>query len=110
MSDAKGYFHDHIRDFFHADGSAGPRLHPTGSVEAVKRSVLTHPDGLGILPHYAIAEELLAGLLHAVAIRPAMPSVRLHAMLYRTRTPMHPAIAALIDVLRAPVTEPVAPQ
>ena len=102
MSDSNGYFYDLIHDFFHSDGTARPRLHPTGSVEAVKRSVLTNPHGLGVLPKYAVAEELRAGLVHAVTIRPAVPSVRLHAMLYRTRAPMHPAVAELINVLRRP--------
>jgi DNA-binding transcriptional LysR family regulator len=103
VSDATGYFHDLIRDFVHSEGMAGPRLHPTGSVEAVKRSVVTHPHGLGVLPKYAVAEELRAGLVHAVTTRPAVPSVRLHAMFYRTRAPMHPAIADLIGVLSTPL-------
>jgi DNA-binding transcriptional LysR family regulator len=108
VSDAKGYFHALIRDFFRADGSPGPRLEPTGSVEAVKRSVLTNPHGLGVLPAYALAEELRAGRVHALAVRPALPPVRLEALPYRTRSPMHPAVAELLDVIRTTLDDRVA--
>jgi DNA-binding transcriptional LysR family regulator len=99
VSDSQGYFYMALRDFFHPDGVEGLPLQPTGSVEAVKRSVLATPLGLGVLPKYAIADELDARLVRAIAVRPALPSLHLEAMLYRTRPPMHPAIAELIDVL-----------
>jgi DNA-binding transcriptional LysR family regulator len=100
VSDSRGHFHDLVRDFFHADGLPGPRLAPTGSVEAVKQSVATDPRGLGVLPAYALSKELHGGLLRALALQPEVPRVRLEAMVYRTRAPAHPAVAALLDVLR----------
>jgi len=101
VSDARGYFHDLVRDFFRSDGVPMPRLEPTGSVEAVKQSVITDPRGVGVLPAYALGAELDAGTLCAIDVRPALPRVRLEAMLYRTRAPAHPAVTTLLDELRA---------
>lgn len=100
VSDSRGHFHDLVRDFFHADGMPGPRLAPTGSVEAVKLSVATDPRGLGVLPAYALSKDLQVGRLRALPLQPELPRVRLEAMVYRTRPPAHPAVAALVDVLR----------
>jgi DNA-binding transcriptional LysR family regulator len=100
VSDARGYFYEFIRDFFRGDGLPGPRLEPTGSVEAVKRSVVATGLALGVLPAYALGEELRAGAVHALPVRPAAPPLRLEAMLYRTRSPIHPAVAELMEVLR----------
>jgi DNA-binding transcriptional LysR family regulator len=99
VTDGQGYFYDALRRFFRSDALTGPRLHSTGSVEGVKRSVVANPNGLGVLPEYAVAEDLGAGLIRAITIRPTAPSLSLHALLYRARTPMHPAIAELMDVL-----------
>jgi DNA-binding transcriptional LysR family regulator len=106
VADSKGHFYTLVRDFFRADGAAGSPLESTGSVESVKRSVMTNPLGLGVLPKYALAEELRAGLVQALMVRPGVPSVRLEAMLYRTRSPMHPAVAELVDVLSTNVGRP----
>ena len=101
VSDARGYFFELVRDFFRADGAPSVRLEPTGSVEAVKHSVMSDPLGLGVLPHYALGAELRAGLIRVVTICPEMPPMRLVAMRYRTEPPAHPAVIALLDVLRA---------
>jgi DNA-binding transcriptional LysR family regulator len=101
VSDARGYFFDMIRDFFRGDGVPGPRLEPTGSVEGVKQSMVTDPLGLGVLPAYALAEELRTGRLRAIPMQPDLPPVRLEAMLYRTRSPTHPAVTALLETLRS---------
>jgi DNA-binding transcriptional LysR family regulator len=100
ISDARGYFFDLVRDFFRTDGVPSPRLEPTGSVEAVKSSVAADPFGLGVLPVYALGEELASGRFHTLPIQPQLPAVRLEAMQYRTRPPVHPAVAALLEILR----------
>jgi molybdate transport repressor ModE-like protein len=100
VSDARGHFFDLIRDFFRADGVPGPRLEPTGSVEAVKRSVTGDRLGLGVLPVYAVADELRANRLRTLPMQPELPPVQLEALVYHTRPPTHPAVAALLEVLR----------
>jgi molybdate transport repressor ModE-like protein len=101
VSDARGYFFELVRDFFRSDGTPGPRLEATGSVEAVKHSVTSDPLGLGVLPLYALDAELRAGQLRTVSMRPELPRMRLVAMRYRTQPPAHPAVIALLDELRA---------
>jgi DNA-binding transcriptional LysR family regulator len=100
VSDARGHFFDMIRDFFRCDGVPGPRLEPTGSVEGVKQSVIADPLGLGVLPGYALEEEFRTGRARAVPLVPDLPPLRLEAMLYRGRSPKHPALMALLDTLR----------
>jgi DNA-binding transcriptional LysR family regulator len=107
VSDAKGYFYELLRDYFRADGTSGPRLEPTGSVEAVKRSVATNRLTLGVLPAYALAEELRTGRLCALSLKPGLPRVRLEGRLYRTRPPTHPAVAELMEVLSTTLSDRV---
>jgi DNA-binding transcriptional LysR family regulator len=105
VSDAKGYFYELLRDYFHADGTLLPRLEPAGSVEAVKRSVTANPMAFGVLPAYALEEEFRTGRLCAVSLRPGLPPVLLEARSYRTRSPALPAVAELIEVLRSMLNE-----
>jgi DNA-binding transcriptional LysR family regulator len=110
LTDARGHFFDLVRGCFTFDGIPNPRLESTGSVEAVKSSVLTEQSGLGVLPIYAIAEELRAGRLSPIRVQPGLPRMRLEAMSYRTRPPMHPAVAAFLEAVRRSVSrasEPV---
>jgi len=100
MSDASGDFHALVSDFLRADDMPGPRLEATGSNEGVKRSVMTDPVGLGVLPEYALAEELRAGMVRSVPVSPALPSVRLEAVLPGGAR-SHPAVLELLEACRA---------
>jgi DNA-binding transcriptional LysR family regulator len=104
LTDARGHFFDLVRECFRSDGVPNPRLESTGSVEAVKRAVLTEHLGLGVLPIYAIGEELRIGQFSVIRIQPDLPHMRLEAMSYRTRPPTHPAVAALLDAVRRSVS------
>jgi molybdate transport repressor ModE-like protein len=110
ISDARGYFFDHVREFLRADSASSPRLEATGSVEAVKHSVLTDRLGIGVLPMYAVAEEVRTGRLFSLRVRPELPRVRLEAMSYRTRSPVHPAVAALLEAVRRNASRPSEPR
>ena len=66
----------------------------------MKRSVLAEPLALGVLPDYALAGDLRAGLARAVPVRPSLPRLRLEAHVRETR-PLAPAAADLVEVLRA---------
>jgi DNA-binding transcriptional LysR family regulator len=100
ISDARGYFFDLVQAFLQADGVPGPGLEATGSVEAVKHSVLTDRLCLGVLPIYAVAEEVRTSRLSILRVRPELPVVRLEAMSYRARQPAHPAVAVLLEAVR----------
>ena len=58
------------------DLARGPRLESAGSIDGVKRGV-KDSEAIGVLPNYAIAEELAAGSLAEVKVREPMPSIAL---------------------------------
>jgi len=59
-------------------GSAGrpPRLESAGSIDGVKRGVLTS-DAIGVLPDYAVTEELSARSLVALNLQEQLPPISL---------------------------------
>lgn len=77
----------------------GPYLQPSGSVEAVKRGVIAEPRALGMLPSYAVAEDVLRGRVARLALRRPLPPMRLVAVLSRSRA-RHPAVDALLEATR----------
>jgi DNA-binding transcriptional LysR family regulator len=99
MSDAAGDFHTLVSRFFESDGIPGPHLEASGSVEAVKRAVAADTSALGILPAYAIADELQTGDFAVLSLRPPPPRMRLEALLSKHRA-RHPAVTELIDSIR----------
>jgi LysR family hydrogen peroxide-inducible transcriptional activator len=105
LSDAAGDFHTLVRRYFESDGVPGPRLEAAGSVEGVKRGVAADASALGILPAYAVAEELAAGRIATLDVRPPPPRMRLDVMLPSAR-PRHPAAAELVDGVRRALARP----
>jgi len=99
LSDAAGDFHALVDRFFEADGVPGPRLQAAGSVEGVKKGVVGDPGALGILPSYAIAEELRSRKVARLQLRPAPPTMRLDAMVSQSRAG-HPSIVELLEGMR----------
>jgi DNA-binding transcriptional LysR family regulator len=89
-----------VRAYFGTDRLPGPHLEPAGSVEAVKRSVVTDSLALGVLPAYALAEELRARVVRPLVLEPDIPPLCLVAMPHHGRSSIHPAVAELIEVLR----------
>jgi DNA-binding transcriptional LysR family regulator len=98
-SDSSGEFHDLISNFFLEDGLPTARLQSAGSVEGVKRCVTSDRGALGILPTYAIEEELRDGRVVTVDIRPTPPAMQLVALLPRVEK-CHPSVIQLTDSLR----------
>jgi DNA-binding transcriptional LysR family regulator len=110
MSDAAGDFHGLVRQFVAADRLGGNTLEATGTVEGVKRAVTVGERALGILPAYAVAEELARGSFVQVEVRPAPPRMRLGALLSTSRA-RHPAAHELLVAIRdaaAPAQSPLA--
>lgn len=98
LSDAAGDFHDLIEAYLAADGLGAPRFEATGSIEGVKHNVAADRNALGVLPTYALAAELRAGTFRPIALRPALPHVRLDAVTVASR-PLHPAVEELLAEL-----------
>jgi len=99
VSDASGDYRDLIDRFFKRDRDGGPVLEATGSVEGVKKAVAANKDALGLLPAYAVSEELRLGVIGHIDIHPAAPLMRVEALLSPVRA-RHPAIDDLLEGLR----------
>lgn len=69
LADSEGAFNGLMKSWLGKSGLQ-PRLESAGSVDGVKRGLATS-DAIGVLPDYAVAEELAAGRL--VALKPADP-------------------------------------
>lgn len=98
MCDAGGSYHQILRQHFEAAGVPPPRMQAIGTIEGVKRGVLTDGSALGLLPEHAVASELREGLLAEVRVRPPLPSMVLRAV-YAPGT-RSPVVADLVDSLR----------
>ena len=95
VSDAAGNFHDIVQRFFKLDSLDRPTIEATGSIEGVKKAVTTDARAMGLLPAYAVADELRAGTIVRVNLRPAPPRMRLDALLSRSRV-RHPSAEELL--------------
>lgn len=98
LSDSEGSFNDLLRAWAaRVDGQ--PCFESAGSVEGVKRGVL-NADAIGVLPDYAVAEDLAAGSL--VALRPERP---LPTVALRLTTLAVPAAGSPLESLAAAIGE-----
>lgn len=100
VSDAAGAFHDLVRRFFNGDRPGGPAIEATGSIEGVKKAVITDARAIGLLPAYAVADELRSATIARVNLRPAPPRMRLDALLSQSRG-RHPAAEELLSAIRS---------
>ena len=101
VSDAAGDFAELLQNYFGEGDLPGPRLESTGSIEGVKRGVSDDENALGILPQYAVAEELQGGRWRALPLSPSTPRMRLVALL-PAGDRRHPAVTELIEELLTP--------
>ena len=69
LADPDGAFNGLLQGWL-GDPARGPRLESAGSIDGVKRGV-QDSDAIGVLPNYAVAEELAAGSLAEVHVRQA---------------------------------------
>ena len=100
VSDAAGDFYGFMRSYLESDGTAGVRMESTGSVEAVKRGVLSHSGAVGVLPRYALMEELDAVRVAPLVLHPAPRRMRL-AVILPEQGSTHPAGRELVDAVQA---------
>ena len=96
ISDAAGEYRALLERFFREDELPCPRLESTGSIESVKAGVFADPRALGILPSYAVGEELRKGCLVSLNLRPVLPRMQIVALLFSSRS-LHPTTGELLD-------------
>ena len=102
VSDAAGEFHDLVHQFFRGEGVDGPVIEASGSVEGVKKAVITDRRAIGLLPVYAVAEELRAATIVRVNVRPPPPRMRLDALLSQSRARHPSAEELLVAIVQSP--------
>jgi DNA-binding transcriptional LysR family regulator len=103
VSDAAGDFHDLILRFFKNERDDGPVIEATGSIEGVKKAVIDDTRAIGLLPAYALVEELRASAVARLNLRPAPPPMRLDALLSQSRA-RHPSVEELLAEVGSTVT------
>jgi DNA-binding transcriptional LysR family regulator len=105
VSDAAGEYRGLLERFFREDDLPGPRLESTGSIEGVKAAVFSDPQAAGILPSYAVAKEVQARQVVALNLQPALPAVRLVALVgSRSLHPSMPELLIEIGRICAPAS------
>ena len=75
FADSDGAFNGLLRDWLE-ETSSGPRLESGGSIDGVKRGV-QGSELIGVLPEYAVAEELTAGTLVELKVSRPLPALAL---------------------------------
>ncbi len=85
LADPDGAFNGLMRGWF---GEPAPKFESAGSIDGVKRGV-RGSGAVGVLPNYAVTEELAAGSLAAIKVREALPAIAL-----QLTTPEPPAEAS----------------
>jgi len=99
MSDAAGDYHQVLRHYFEAAETPLPRMQALGTVEGVKRGILTGGSALGLLPVHAVEQELREGVLAQVRVSPPLRGLVMRAV----RSPgeaSSPIVDDLLESLR----------
>jgi DNA-binding transcriptional LysR family regulator len=86
LADPDGAFNALLRAWF-GDRAQRPRFESAGSVDGVKRGVLAS-EAIGVLPAYAVADELRSGALTALNVGEPLPAI---ALLLTTAEPPLPS-------------------
>lgn len=103
LADPEGAFNDLLKA---SVGRAGrpPRLESAGSIDGVKRGVLKS-DAIGVLPDYAVAEELSAGSLVALETAATLPPISLCLTMLKA-PPAGSSLESLTGKIRAALSRP----
>ena len=101
IADSAGDFHQLVRRYFTAEGLPGPQLDSVGSIEAVKRGVAAEPTALGLLPHYAVAEDLAQRRVFPLTLLPAPPRMQLVALTPQPGGAAHAVVHELLAAMRS---------
>jgi DNA-binding transcriptional LysR family regulator len=99
MSDAAGDYHEVLRRHFERAQVPMPRTQALGTVEGVKRGILSGGAALGLLPSHAVKQELLAGTFAEVHVAPPLLGLVMRAV-FAPGPHASPLVDDLVDGLR----------
>ena len=97
LADPEGAFNELVKSWV-GNSARPPRLESAGSIDGVKRGVLSG-DAIGVLPDYAVAEELSARSL--VALETGDPPPQVALCLTTRQTPQPAALESLMGKIGA---------
>ena len=75
-----GFYQSALRTCLRRAGAPTPDVNAAGSIEGVKRTVLSSEDALGVLPAFVIAAEVARGEIQILKLDPPLPDLRLRAV------------------------------
>jgi DNA-binding transcriptional LysR family regulator len=101
VTDGAGDYYDVIRGYLKSDALPGPAVQAAGSIGAVKRAVVDDAGAIGVLPEYAVADDFRERHLARIVVSPEPPCLRLVALVPPRQAALHPAVADMLDQLRA---------
>lgn len=104
LADPEGAFNDLLKSWA-GNGARAPRLESTGSIDGVKRGVLKS-DAIGVLPDYAVAEELSTGALVALRTENPLPPIAL-CLTILNPPPLASPLESLTGKIRDMLTRPI---
>ena len=104
LADPEGAFNDLLKSWA-GNGAHAPRLESTGSIDGVKRGVLKS-DAIGVLPDYAVAEELSTGALVALKTEDPLPPISL-CLTILNPPPVASPLESLTGKIRDMLTRPL---
>lgn len=99
MSDAAGDYHKVLRQYFEGAQTPLPRTQALGTVEGVKRGILTGGTALGLLPAHAVELELRNGVLSEVTVKLPLRGLAMRAIV-SPGISFPPMVGDLIEELR----------
>jgi DNA-binding transcriptional LysR family regulator len=98
LADPEGAFNDLVKSWV-GNATRPPRLESAGSIDGVKRGVLKS-DAIGVLPDYAVAEELSTGALVALRTEDQLPPISLCLTILNP-----PPLASPLESLRGKIRD-----
>lgn len=107
MSDAAGDYHQLLRQYFEAAQIPPPKTEVLGSIEGVKRGVLARTSALGLLPVYALKQDLRNGVLAGIGINPPLRGLVLRAVFANGNSNSPPAEDLLQSLRGVALTEKI---
>jgi DNA-binding transcriptional LysR family regulator len=103
FSDPAGAYHQILRDQFRSTGFPAPSMNGLGTIEAVKRTVMRTAGAYGVLPGFAVAEELQSNRFEPIALRPPLDQLELKAVRPGREGPLAPVVQELFERLESAV-------
>jgi DNA-binding transcriptional LysR family regulator len=99
VSEAAFDFREFVQRYTSKRSAVRLRIESAGSVEGVKKAVSCEGGALGLLPAFAVIQEIRQGIFAGLDLRPPPPRMRLRALLPQGRQ-AHPALGDLLDLLQ----------